>query len=311
VIHRLQAKFIGCLVGSALGDAIGELAFRFPDQNHLVTAIERADLLRYTDDTAMAVGLAQSLVERGALDSEHLGRIFHLNFLKEPWRGYAPGPPAIFAMVESSGISYTDAARTLFGGRGSFGNGAAMRVAPLGLFFHDSPDLYDLAGTSAGVTHAHPLARDGAAVQARAVSQAVQLNPQEYFSADPFMGGLLDFSKTTELQEKLHSLKSLLDRRTPCGKSAEALGKTVAIHESLPFAIYAFLKHPHSFEECLFCAVLSGGDRDTLGAMAGAICGAHLGIDAIPRKWQNHLENRDLLERLALALLQRSTATKQ
>ena len=59
------------------------------------------------------------------------------------------------------------------------------------------------------------------------------------------------------------------------------MGQSVKIHESLPFAIYAFLAHPHSFEGCLLDTVLSGGDRDTLGAMAGAILGAYLGVAAI------------------------------
>jgi poly(ADP-ribose) glycohydrolase ARH3 len=78
----------------------------------------------------------------------------------------------------------------------------------------------------------------------------------------------------------------------------------VAVHESMPFAVYSFLRHPRSFEECLFCAVLNGGDRDTLGAMACAISGAYLGAGAIPQTWQRKLENCQQIERLALGLLE-------
>jgi poly(ADP-ribose) glycohydrolase ARH3 len=300
---KLWGKYLGCMLGSALGDAIGELAFRFPEEGRLRAAIGAAPLLRYTDDTAMALGLAESLTEMGDLDPQHLGRTFHRHFNQEPWRGYAAGPPTIFQLVEKSGLTYQAAARQLFGGQGSRGNGAAMRVAPLGLFFHDTPDLYDQAVASAAVTHAHPLAQDGAAVQAGAVALAVQLDPRNPFPRDTFLRRMLALARTPEFKEKLSLVRALLKSAVPGAQAAGILGKSVMIHESLPFALYAFLARPHSFEDCLMEAVLNGGDRDTLGAMAGAISGAYLGATAITALWREKLENRDLIERLALALL--------
>jgi poly(ADP-ribose) glycohydrolase ARH3 len=76
----------------------------------------------------------------------------------------------------------------------------------------------------------------------------------------------------------------------------------VAVDESMPFALYSFLCFPESFEACLFCAILNGGDRDTLGAMAGALSGAYLGVEAIPNIWRRKLENRERIERLASSL---------
>jgi poly(ADP-ribose) glycohydrolase ARH3 len=300
---ELWGKYLGCMLGSALGDAIGELAFRFPEEGRLRAAIAAAPVLRYTDDTAMAIGLAESLAERGDLDPQHLGRTFHRHFNREPWRGYASGPPTIFQSVEKSGLTYEEAARNLFGGQGSQGNGAAMRVAPLGLFFHDAPDLYDKAATSAAVTHAHPLAQDGAAVQAAAVAMVMHLNPHKPFPRDAFLRRMLRLAKTSEIKERLSLVRTLLKGKVPGPEAARILGKSVKIHESLPFAIYAFLAQPHSFENCLLGAVLSGGDRDTLGAMAGAISGAYLGVTAITALWREKLENQGLIERLALALL--------
>jgi poly(ADP-ribose) glycohydrolase ARH3 len=300
---KLWGKYLGCMLGSALGDAIGELAFRYPEEGRLRAAIAAAPLLRYTDDTAMALGLAESLAEMGDLDLQHLGRTFHRHFNREPWRGYAAGPPTIFQLVERSGLTYEAAARQLFSGQGSRGNGAAMRVAPLGLFFHDIPDLYDKAAASAAVTHAHPLAQDGAAVQAGAVALAVRLNPRNPFPRDTFIRRMLALARTPEIKEKLSLVRALLKSEVSGPQAAGILGKSVMIDESLPFALYAFLARPHSFEDCLMEAVLSGGDRDTLGAMAGAISGAYLGATAITALWREKLENRDLIERLALALL--------
>jgi poly(ADP-ribose) glycohydrolase ARH3 len=173
----LEAKYLGAMIGSAVGDAIGELAFHYPERNKLSEVVEGVAELRYTDDTAMAIGLATSLVKKGYLDGQDLGETFRRNFEREPWRGYATGPPTIFTMVRSLGIPYAQAAQSLFGGSGSFGNGAAMRIAPLGLFFHESLQIYEHACDSAEVTHSHPVGKDGAALQARAVARVVKLDP--------------------------------------------------------------------------------------------------------------------------------------
>ncbi len=250
----------------------------------------------------MSMGLAESILKKGDLDEQDVGETFRRNYQKEPWRGYASGPPTIFSMVQRLGITYAEAARNLFGGAGSFGNGAAMRIVPVGLFFYDSPDLYVKACTSASVTHTHPLGKDGAAIQARAVSLAVRLDPKESFPSSEFVDALIDFARTRELEEKVRLVKMSMIANTPPSLAAEQLGRTVAVHESLPFALYSFLRHPKSFEDCLFCATLNGGDRDTLGAMACAISGAYLGIRSIPESWRQKLENRPYIEDLALRL---------
>ncbi len=298
----IKANYLGGMVGSALGDAIGELAFQYPEKEGLCTQLDRSTELRYTDDSVMSIGLAESILRKGCLDQQDLGDTFRYNYQKEPWRGYASGPPTIFSMVERSGITYAEAARTLFGGGGSLGNGAAMRIVPVGLFFHDSPDLYEEACISASVTHAHPVGKDGAAVQARAVSLVVKLDPKETFPLKVYVNELIDFARTPEIGEKIESVQKLINDNATPSFAAVQLGRTVAIHESLPFALYSFLRHPKSFEDCLFCATLNGGDRDTLGAMACAISGAYLGIESIPQPWRQKLENRSYIEDLALRL---------
>jgi len=299
---ELKARFLGGMVRSALGDAIGELAFRGLGEADLRADIAQRDVLIYTDDTAMAIGLAESITQVGRLDQQHLGDTFRANFKREPWRGYAAGPPTIFRLVERRGMSYSEGARSLFEGEGSFGNGAAMRIVPVGLFYYDAPDLYEKARLSASVTHAHPIGVDGAAVLAWAVAQVVELAPQEPFPFEQFFQGLVDFAQTPEMRDKMALVRPLVAEGVHPPEAARQLGRSVAVHESLPFAIYAFLRHPQSFAACLFCAVLHGGDRDTLGAMACAISGAYLGVEAIPQAWREKLENRAYIENLALKL---------
>lgn len=250
------------------------------------------------------------LLKKKTIDQEHLGMTFSKNFFKEPWRGYASGPPQIFFMVREMGISYVEAAKSLFGGKGSFGNGAAMRVAPVGLLYHQSNLIYEKASLSAEVTHAHPVGMDGAALQAYAVAQAVKLDPQEAFPLEGFIQKLIEFPKTFEIKEKMRLLKNLINEDVSLMTAHENLGKSVAVDESLPFAIYSFLRFPKSFEDCLFCSILNGGDRDTLGAMACAISGAYLGIEAIPNHWIDKIENRVKIEELALSLLEIAEAIK-
>jgi poly(ADP-ribose) glycohydrolase ARH3 len=298
----LEAKYIGGMIGSALGDAIGEIAYGYRERRLLSTKIDGLVKLSYTDDTAMAIGLAESIKKMGRIDQKDLGETFRRNYAREPWRGYAQGPPTLFALVARSGISYPEAARRLFGGSGSLGNGAAMRIVPVGLFFHNSPQLYEQACAAAEVTHAHPVGMDGAAVQALAVARAVMLDPKETFPLESFIRELIEFARTREIREKMVLVGKLMAQEAPPAEAADRLGRTVAVHESMPFAIYSFLRHPKSFEACLFCAVLHGGDRDTLGAMACAISGAYLGIDGIPSAWREKLENRAYIEDLAIGL---------
>jgi poly(ADP-ribose) glycohydrolase ARH3 len=300
----LQSKFIGSMLGSAIGDAIGELAFFYPEKGSLDEILKRIEKLIYTDDTAMALGLAESLIQKKCVDQKHLGDTFSRNFFLEPWRGYASGPPQIFFIVREKGISYVEAAKSLFGGKGSFGNGAAMRVAPLGLLYYKSNSIYQNASLSAEVTHAHPVGMDGAAVQAFAVAQAVKLNPDKEFPLEEFIQNLINFSKTSEIKEKMELLKSLIIEKVSPKEAHDLLGKSVSVDESLPFAIYSFLRNPKSFENCLFCSILNGGDRDTLGAMACAISGAYLGVEAIPLSWRNKIENKEMIEKFAQAILQ-------
>lgn len=298
----LKEKYLGAMVGSALGDAIGELAFRWHEKESLRDVIDRMEKLVYTDDTAMAMGLAESILQDKGIDQQHLGEIFSRNFYREPWRGYASGPPTTFSIVRDTGMTYVQAAESLFGGSGSMGNGGAMRIVPVGLFFHDSENLYEIATASAEVTHAHPIGKDGAALQAWAIAQAVKLDPKKDFPSEMFTHGLIAFARTPEIREKMKLVQSLMNEDTPPNIAAARLGQSVAVDESMPFAIYSFLRHPKFFEDCLFCAILNGGDRDTLGAMACAISGAYLGIEAIPVSWRNKLENRTTIENLASAL---------
>jgi len=301
-MNAMESIYAGGMLGSALGDAVGECAFRFPDEESLQGHLEGTGLLRYTDDTAMALGLAECLLQLGDIDQQELGRIFMTNYEREPWRGYGPGPPAVFSRARYGGMSFTAAARMLFDGKGSLGNGAAMRIVALGLFFRHSTILYEKARYSAEVTHCHPVGIDGAAIQAIAVSQAAILDPEDEFPALPFIEKLVDAARTDIIREKMTALKTLLRENASPSEAAGILGRSVAVHESMPFAVFSYVKNHRSYEDTIHCAVLHGGDRDTLGAMAGALSGDYLGAGGLPGDWLVKLENRNYIANLACHL---------
>ena len=162
----LLERFQGCLLGLAVGDALGgrfegqspeRIAERFPTPDALLTTTI-FDRLDYTDDTQMAIGVAETLVENLEILEERLCHYFTINYL--PSRGYGFGARAVLDAMEE-GRDYRQVAAEHFPG-GSFGNGAAMRVAPVGLFFHhDLEAVWEQARLSALPTHVHPLGIEG------------------------------------------------------------------------------------------------------------------------------------------------------
>lgn len=282
-MDRLKSKFLGSLIGTAVGDSLG------------------AGGRRYTDDTAMMIGVAESLIENKGFHAEHMTQTFIRNYYAEPWRGYGPGPPAIFQMVKS-GLNWREAAEKIYPG-GSYGNGAAMRVAPIGLFYYDDLDeLKKITCQSSRITHTHPLGMEGAALQACAVAIAVRAEPSS-LDKHNFLDKLSNLIETDEYREKLRSIKILLRESAGEARVITELGNTVEAFNSVPISIYSFLANS-GFKAALDYALSLGGDRDTISAMTGAIAGACYGVEDIPEKWKNGLENKDHIERLAEKLWQ-------
>jgi poly(ADP-ribose) glycohydrolase ARH3 len=137
------------------------------------------------------------------------------------------------------------------------------------------------------------------------MSLATALDCAPEFPRSGFLEALVGFSRTNAFRGKIRLVRDLLQKDIPPGEAATRLGRSVAVDESLPFALFAFLRHPGSFSECLLCAVLQPGDRDTVGAMAGAVAGAYLGVEGIPADWREKLEDGPYIESLAERLLRK------
>ncbi|MEM3725762.1 MAG: ADP-ribosylglycohydrolase family protein [Candidatus Bathyarchaeia archaeon] len=291
----LKSKFVGCLIGSAVGDALGS------SFEGLSSSKVDAESFcgRWTDDTHMMIGVAESLIANKGFDGNHMAQTFVKNYEQEPWRGYASGPPKVFRWIKS-GVAWNEAARRLFGGVGSFGNGAAMRVAPVGLFYYDDFEkLRAVAYNQSQITHAHELGMEGAALQAYAVALAVKTSPSCNFDPYDFLAALKNLTNNKVYGAKLERVKELLSKAADKKAVVRELGNGVEAPNSVPTALYCFLCNWNSFENAVLYAVSLGGDTDTIGAMTGAISGAYHGAEAIPENWRNKLERKNYIERLA------------
>ena len=295
----LKSKFLGAFLGTAIGDALGAPFEGYPevDAEEIEAVADSQEVLTYTDDTHMMIGIAESLLKNQGFDGKDMALTFVRNYELEPWRGYGPGPPHIFRLVRAS-VAWDEAALRLYHG-GSYGNGSAMRAAPVGVFYHDNPArLREVAYQSSQITHAHQLGKEGAALQAYAVALATNLEPSSPFDRGAFLAKLINFVSEGIYREKLNKMEALL-RQSDKTKVVLELGNGIEAFNSVPAAIYSFLSQPHSFAQAVFLAISLGGDTDTIGAMTGAISGAYLGFDAIPYKWRDKLENRLYIAQLA------------
>jgi poly(ADP-ribose) glycohydrolase ARH3 len=245
----------------------------------------------YTDDTDMTLALAESLIQRGKIDPEDIAKQFRLSC--DLTRGYASGTiNAVLAL--RAGLKWDQVARIVFD-NGSFGNGAAMRVSPVGLFFHDDVAALEAAAMEqAKVTHAHPLGQWGAVMQACSVGLAVKQNPKEPLKADEVIPHLREvlWRGPIEYLRALNKIEELLALREKCParEIVQSLGNGVEAHFSVPSAYYLAVAYSPDFCDAIRTAVSLGGDTDTIAGMVGAIVGAHVGERGLPVEWIEQLE---------------------
>lgn len=283
----LRDRFEGCLFGLAIGDALGAkfeaqsaeaIRSRFPSVASLITYPQEE--IWYTDDTQMAIGVSEALIEKGEIQEESLCRAFVANYL--PSRGYGRGARAVLEAMED-GHDHRLVAEQHFPG-GSYGNGAAMRVAPVGLLFRDDRRLlWEQARLSALPTHLHPLGIEGAQLLALAVAHCSRT---DRFDREAFFGELLESCASAEYRAKIEAAAKIRSVA-----ELAALGNRIEALHSVPTAIASLALTPESFEDTICDVIFLGGDTDTLAAMAGALSGAYVGVSRLPGRLVGLLES--------------------
>ena len=271
------------LQGLSVGDGFGQCFYRLPEE-----AISRQELppypWRWTDDTHMALSIFETLRQHGRIDQEALAQAFARRYTEDPRRGYAGGAHRLLQQV-AAGEDWRKASYALFDG-GSYGNGGAMRAAPIGGYFAGDPEgAAQQAKLSAEVTHAHPEGQAGAMAVAAAAAIAAQ--PGRPIEA-AFLEAVLPHIPAGLVRG---GIEKSLD--IPPGAFQQAVktlgtGDLISAQDTVPFCLWCAAYHLDNYSAALWFTVAGLGDRDTTCAIVGGIVALSAG--AIPEAWLRHRE---------------------
>jgi ADP-ribosylglycohydrolase len=334
----MRSRFRGCLVGGAVGDALGA-PVEFMNQREIVQRFGQSGIRDYvpaygrlgaiTDDTQMTLFTAEGMLRtyvRGCMRglSTFTGVTDHAYLRWLETQGYkspidighdgwlwdqkslhsarAPGRTCLSALKSKRGFG--DSATN-----DSKGCGGVMRVAPVGLYgWHRraeggaASEFFTVASEISGLTHGHPTGQWPAGVFALLVMRCLDGVP--VVEALKEATGIL---KTKERHEEtLNAIQvavGLAESGLPPGaEQVEKLGGGWIAEEALAISLYCVLV-AKDFEHGIALAVNHGGDSDSTGAIAGNLLGAMLGVEAIPERWRMPLELSDVVETVADDLL--------
>ena len=294
-----RTALLGLSVGDAFGSMVDSFGLQFAHRaSKRLVSTKRP--WRWTDDTAMSVSIVEALERDGRIDPDTLAAAFARRFAREPDGGYGAGAYALLSRV-SMGAPWREEASRLFRGKGSFGNGAAMRSAPIGAFFcHDLERVREEALRSAEPTHAHP---DGAA-GAVAIAIAAALASTRAVDRDAMIAEVARWTPDGPTRTRLLRAATLgLAFDVQLAGEELGTGSNVTSQDTVPFAVWVAVRHLDSFEEALWIGTAHDGldlttnlhaifavDRDTIGAMVGGIVACATGLDGIPLLWREATE---------------------
>lgn len=301
----LEDKFKGCLLGGAIGDALG-----FTTENLSRTRIKakfgrltdyyvRPQAAYYTDDTQLTIALAETLIENDGFDLTA--------FRRRLARWWLVPPRLSGRSTKNAGLKCALGLKET--GRHVPGSSGAMRTAPIALFYYDDEaTLFDKTVEACLVTHTHPAAIAGALVSTFSIAYCLNhpmFDQTAYLTKISEVAGEFD----AEMSQRLQSLPDMLT--WPEEQVLQELLKNSKVYGSpigdiITVAIYAFLKTPDDYEQTILFCINAGWDTDTMAAISGNIAGAWSGLTGIPAHWvanlQNKYKGRDYLLALAQSL---------
>lgn len=304
----LTDKYLGCLLGLACGDALGTtVEFRPPGSFQPVFDITGGGPFRlqpgqWTDDTSMALCLADSLISCDGFDAkDQMER--YVRWWKE---GYLSSTGSCFDIgntVKESLERFIQTGDPYSGGTSSLsqGNGSLMRLAPVPMFFaSNTVEAIEMSGQSSRTTHGASGCIDAC----------------RYYGG-LIVGALGGVDKKTLLSERFCPIENywdqnLLDsgidtiaRGSFKNKQPPEIKGTGFVLASIEAALWAFYT-TDTFEEGCVQAVNLGDDADTTGAIYGQLAGAFYGKSGIPQHWLERIYRIDLIEQFAEKLFKNS-----
>jgi ADP-ribosylglycohydrolase len=282
-----MARALLALDGLSLGDGFGERFFGPPEEVAVRLAERRLPPApwHWTDDTEMALAIVDVLRSRGAVDQDRLADGFARRYHRDPTRGYGGTAHAILRAL-GLGEDWRVVAPAVFSGMGSMGNGAAMRVAPLGAYFADDLDrVVAEARASAAPTHAHPDGQAGAV--AVAVAAAVAWRTRTCPDGQALLAEVIARTPDGDTRGGLQRAARLRAQGVSLTTAAEVLGTgyNVISSDTVPYALLCASLHLDDFAAAMWTTVTGLGDRDTTCAIAGGVVALAVGRSGLPPGW--------------------------
>ncbi len=300
----------GCMWGLAIGDALGfPIEFSPIDLIHsrygssgittFVQAFPNAPLGIYSDDTDMSLAVARALLQsKNPKDIDNVMSEIVREFIDwanncEEMR--APGTTCLNGCDNlAKGISWQES-----GIRNSKGCGAAMRSAPIGIFYENIEDVVKVSYATSICTHAHPTGIASGIATAICTYLGLHQVPCEQMIPQTIQL-IAPYDTLKEVSSKLELALKILNE--PPNIAIPKIGQGWIGEEAIAIALYAFLKTPQDYRQTVLNAANITGDSDSTACIAGAISGAYNGSKNIPQEWINVVENTNLILEIATAL---------
>lgn len=291
--HEIRLRrAITSLEGLSVADGLGGFFEGFGASNvHFYIRSRQLPTVawHFTDDTNMALSVVSILRQCGEIHQDKLARSFGTHF--DSTRGYGLGARALLAKIQLGG-NWRDLSSQMFGGTGSYGNGGAMRVAPIGAYFADDLEaVVKNARLSAEITHYHPEGIAGTIAVALGAALAVKWKENQ-FTHRTFLEQLLSLVPEGKVQQGLQKAIELGDKIT-VESAAEILGNgsLVSAPDTVPFALWNAARLMDNYEEAIWTTLSAGGDADTNAAIVGGIVVMNTGLEGIPNLWREQRES--------------------
>jgi ADP-ribosylglycohydrolase len=283
-----MARAVQSLQGLSCGDAFGERFFLHEEVARKLIAqrILPSPPWHFTDDTVMALSITENLEEHGEIRQTSLAASFGAKYVTDPQRGYGMAMHGLLPELARAPSFWQDKGQALFGGRGSFGNGSAMRVAPLGAYFADDLDaLVKHAELSAAITHSHHEGIVGAISVALAAALAWRHKNSPMTPVD-FLQQVCELTPMSEVHLGIVTALALpADVTVEAAAATLGNGSRVTAQDTVPFTLWVAAHHLDNYEEALWTTVSALGDRDTTCAIVGGIVALSAGAQSIPESW--------------------------
>ena len=296
-MHNIIDKVQGALVGLAVGDAVGTtLEFTLPEK---VIPIDdmvgggpfKLDPGQWTDDTSMALCLAESLTEKGGFNpSDQLTR-----YVKWYREGYLSSTGSCFDIGQTiyrALLSYRKTGKPYWETTNpqTAGNGSIMRLAPIPMYYHDDArKAVEMSGQSSRTTHPLQVTIDACEYFGGLIWGAINGVEKNALLSDHWS----PVDEYWELKKESTELEEVFSGSFKSKEPPEIQGIGYVV-KSLEAALWAFNK-TSNFREGLLMAVNLGGDADTTGAVYGQIAGAFYGKDKIPENWRTQIAMSDFI----------------